>query len=139
VALCAQRNAPAEESKGFLSQGVFHAWGQWSAVGLIRNAPGARSYAADKVNNPWMRDTADQSPKGHRTNGRSILFAWNYGEDNHGIKGLVCIGQTARDIPPPSLAVIALPSQIPVPSPPLELRQGFQRLPCRELVLMDLD
>jgi hypothetical protein len=93
------KKRPGRGESWTLSQGVFHAWGQWSAVGLIRNAPGARGYAADTVNNPWMRDTADQSPKGHRTNGRSILFAWSYGEDDHGIKGLVCIGQTTRDIP----------------------------------------
>ena len=42
MALRAQRIAPAEEGKGFPCQGVFHAWGQWSAVGLIRNVPGAR-------------------------------------------------------------------------------------------------
>jgi hypothetical protein len=52
---------PAEEGKGFLSQGVFHDWVQWSAVGLIRNAPSVRSYAADKVNNPRMRDYGPKS------------------------------------------------------------------------------
>jgi hypothetical protein len=44
---------------------LLHAWGQWSLVGLMRKAPGVRSYAADEVNHPWMRDTADHSPKGH--------------------------------------------------------------------------
>jgi hypothetical protein len=33
---------PSQGESWTLSQGVLHAWGQWSAVGLIRNMPGAR-------------------------------------------------------------------------------------------------